>query len=79
MNKIKRFGVVMALAMFHLFANAQNSLIQDNNGVMRSNGKIYVVMTVVIVIVTGLLLYLINLDRKIARIERETSEEVISN
>lgn len=78
MNKIKRFGVVLAMAMIHLFANAQNSLIQENNEVMRSNGKIYVVMTVVIVIVTGLLLYLISLDRKISRIERETKEEELT-
>jgi len=38
---------------------------------MRSNGKIYVVVTVVLIILIGLLLYLIRLDRKITRMEKE--------
>jgi CcmD family protein len=37
---------------------------------MRSNGKIYVVVTVVLIILIGLLLYLIRLDRKISRLEK---------
>jgi divalent metal cation (Fe/Co/Zn/Cd) transporter len=75
MNKLKRIGVVLTMAMIQVFAYAQNSLIQDNNDVMKSNGKIYVVMAVVIVIVTGLLLYLVNLDRKIRIMEKESKEE----
>ena len=38
---------------------------------MRSNGKIYVVVTVVLIILIGLLLYLVRLDRKISRLEKE--------
>jgi CcmD family protein len=38
---------------------------------MRSNGKIYVVVTVVLIILLGLFLYLIRLDRKITRLEKE--------
>ncbi|MBS1562786.1 MAG: CcmD family protein [Bacteroidetes bacterium] len=38
---------------------------------MRSNGKIYVVVGVVLIILTGLFLYLIRLDRKITRLEKE--------
>jgi len=38
---------------------------------MRSNGRIYVVVAVVVVILLGLILYLIRLDRKITRIERD--------
>jgi len=36
---------------------------------MNSNGKIFVVMAVVVVIVIGLFIYLINLDRKIKKLE----------
>jgi TRAP-type C4-dicarboxylate transport system permease small subunit len=36
---------------------------------MRSNGKIYVVVAVVVFVLLGLFLYLINLDRKVRRIE----------
>ena len=38
---------------------------------LRASGKIYVVVAVVAVIVGGLLLYLISLDRKLRRLERE--------
>ena len=39
---------------------------------MRSNGKIYVVVSVILIIFTGIILYLIRLDRKITRLEKET-------
>ncbi|AYD49397.1 CcmD family protein [Arachidicoccus soli] len=38
---------------------------------MESNGKIYVVVAVVLVIIIGLFLYLFNLDRKLSRLEKE--------
>ena len=38
---------------------------------MRSDGKIYVVVAVIAVVLTGLLVYLIMLDRKIGRLEKE--------
>ena len=37
---------------------------------MRNNGKIYVVVTVVLIILIGLLLYLVRLDRKITKLEK---------
>ena len=38
--------------------------------VMRGNGKIYVVITVVSVILLGFLIALINLDRKVKKLEK---------
>lgn len=38
---------------------------------LRANGKIYVVVAVVMVIVGGLLAYLISLDRKVSKLEKE--------
>ena len=38
---------------------------------MRSEGKIYVVVLVVVIVFTGLILYAINTDRKLRRIEKE--------
>lgn len=38
---------------------------------LRASGKIYVVVAVVVVIVAGLLGYLISLDRKVSRLEKE--------
>ncbi len=37
---------------------------------LRSNGKIYVVVIVVVTILAGLILYVIRLDRKIGRMEK---------
>jgi uncharacterized membrane protein len=38
---------------------------------MRSNGRIYVVVAVVLTILLGLILYVFRLDRKIAKLEKE--------
>ncbi|MBC7866209.1 MAG: CcmD family protein [Gloeobacteraceae cyanobacterium ES-bin-316] len=38
---------------------------------MRSNGKIYIVVAVCLTILVGLFLYVISLDRKIKRLEKE--------
>ena len=37
---------------------------------MRSNGKIYVVIAVILIIFAGLIIYLIRLDRKISKLEK---------
>lgn len=39
---------------------------------MRSNGKIYVVVAVLTTIFIGIILYLIRLDRKLTKLEKET-------
>ncbi|MEN9950134.1 MAG: hypothetical protein RLZZ557_1410 [Bacteroidota bacterium] len=38
---------------------------------MRSNGKIYVVVAVLLTIMIGLILYVINVDKKITKLEKE--------
>ncbi len=42
----------------------------ESTGFMRSEGKIYVVMVVAVVILTGLILYLFRLDKKITKLEK---------
>ena len=39
---------------------------------MRANGKIYVVVAVVVTILLGLFLYLASLDKKIGRLEKQS-------
>jgi hypothetical protein len=39
---------------------------------MRSNGKIYVVVAVCLVILVGLFVYVAGLDRKIRKLEKDT-------
>ncbi len=38
--------------------------------IMRSNGKIYIVVAIVAVIFAGIIIYLISLDSKISKIEK---------
>jgi hypothetical protein len=38
---------------------------------MRSNGKIYVVVAVLLTIMIGLVLYIISVDKKISKLEKE--------
>jgi hypothetical protein len=38
---------------------------------MRSNGRIYVVVAVMLTILLGLVLYIARLDRKISKLEKE--------
>ena len=38
---------------------------------LRADGKIYVVIAVVLIILAGLFLYVANLDRKVSRLEQK--------
>lgn len=70
MQFLKRifFSTVFLFSVF--FAFAQNTASQQTD-FMNGNGKIYVVMAVVVLIVLGLFLYLFSIDRKISKIEKE--------
>jgi len=54
------------------------ALAQDNQvemaDIMRSNGKIYVVLAVILIVFFGFIFYLIHLDRKISKLEKEIKE-----
>jgi hypothetical protein len=39
---------------------------------MRSEGRIYVVVAVILTIFAGLILYLVRLDRKISKLEKQS-------
>lgn len=44
---------------------------QDKTDLMRDNGRIYVVVAVMITILLGLILYLVRLERKMSKLEKE--------
>ena len=71
MDKLKRIATVLALCILTTIARAQETA-AGSEDFMRSNGKIYVVVAVVVTIVLGLVLYLWNLDRKISKLERKS-------
>lgn len=61
------------LLFFHLAVLAQEKEEVEMADAMRQNGRIYVVVAVVITIFIGLIIYLIRLDRKITNLEKTIS------
>jgi NADH:ubiquinone oxidoreductase subunit 6 (subunit J) len=59
------FLLVCLLSSGSVFAQNESNV----ENIMRSNGKIYVVLAVCVTILVGLILYLVSIDRKIAKIE----------
>jgi CcmD family protein len=55
------------------YAQATNGETQPEN-FMTSNGKIFVVMAVVVIILIGLFIYLFTLDKKISKLEQNKKE-----
>ena len=73
MNTMKRITTAIVFAMIAVFANAQTAsgvqpIITDP---MRSHGKILVVAAVILIIMTGFFIYLVSVDKKISRLEKE--------
>jgi hypothetical protein len=61
------FLLIAGIATAQTNSNSNTSTIETT---MRSDGKIYVVMAVCITILIGFILYLISIDRKIKKIEK---------
>ena len=72
MNKIKLYFSTIFLLIGNSAIQAQTIPEQD---IMRSNGKIFVVMGVVVIILIGLFTYVNSIDRKIARLEKENQSK----
>ncbi|MBC7650671.1 MAG: CcmD family protein [Deinococcales bacterium] len=69
MDKLKRIGAIVAISFVSFYANAQTVTTQTD--IMRSNGKIFVVMAVIIIIMIGFFIYLISVDRKLSKLEKD--------
>jgi len=69
-----RLCILLFCMMVRFSVFAQDSLGSERTQMaegMRSNGKIYVVVTVLVIILTGLFMYLGRLDKKISRLEKK--------
>jgi undecaprenyl pyrophosphate phosphatase UppP len=69
--KNKLTTLLAVLLAFSAQAQEVASSNETTASVMRSNGKIYVVVAVVLTILFGLIAYVIRLDRKITKLEKE--------
>ncbi len=64
----KKMTLLFSLLFFHLFLFAQPKV--EMADAFRSNGKIFVVVAVIVTIFAGIILYLIRLDRKLTKLEK---------
>ena len=69
---MKKTLSLILLMTISLLTHAQDAEMAD---VMRSNGKIYVVVGIILIVLTGLIAYLFLLDRKITRLENKLSNK----
>jgi uncharacterized membrane protein len=68
---IYKIFFVLCFSLISFFVFAQNAV--DMADTMRSNGKIYVVIIIILTIFAGLIFYLIRIDNKITKIEKNSS------
>jgi len=45
---------------------------------LRQDGKIYVVLVVLLTVLGGILLYLITLDRKVSKLEKQLKDDLVN-
>ena len=67
MKRVINYLFCLALLMTSQLASAQQPAMADG---LRSEGKIYVVVAIIMIVVIGLLVYLFFLDRKVSRLEK---------
>lgn len=66
------------LSIFILIFSVGTTIAQETvemADIFRSNGKIYVVVAVLSIILIGIFLYLISMDRKVKKIEKEVLDK----
>ena len=71
-KKAFSFCCTFMLLLISLFADAQQQDTEKGpiNEFFRSNDKIYVIVGVLLIIFTGIIIFLISLERKISRLEQ---------
>jgi K+-transporting ATPase A subunit len=65
---MKKFYILIAFIFSLVTVNAQSPAMADT---MRSEGKIYVVVAILVIILLGLIAFVALTDRKVSRIEKQ--------
>jgi len=66
------FALMLLLSSVQLFAQSNDVEMAD---ALRSNGKIYVVVICIVIILVGLLIYLFSMDKRLKKIEKKSSDK----
>lgn len=72
MQKAVKFLLIAWLVVMSVPVVAQQVEMADT---MRSNGKIYVVVAIILIVLVGLIAYLFMLDRKVRKLEKRLKNE----
>ena len=67
---MKRYLFLLGLLLFQLVSFAQERPQVQMADLMRDNGKIYVVVAVILTIFAMIVIYLVRIDRKLSKIEK---------
>ncbi|CAN5838846.1 hypothetical protein BH11BAC7_BH11BAC7_27790 [soil metagenome] len=70
-NYLPRFTLITLLMLSSVMMNAQSSLDEKIFTQLRGHASFNVVFIIIAVIFTGLIVTLIRIDRKVARLEKE--------
>ncbi|MBK0379002.1 CcmD family protein [Mucilaginibacter segetis] len=68
---MRKLTLLILLLCCFFGAFAQQTQTVEMADVMRSSGKIYVVIAVIAIIFAGIAIYLFSIDRRLKRIEKE--------
>ena len=64
----------IAAFLISFVANAQNTLQPEMADKFREEGKIYIVVLIIVIILSGLFFYLFSLDKKISNLEEQVKK-----
>lgn len=70
MKTLKKISLLLMIMMTSTIIFAQDKKVEMADK-MRDNGRIYVVVAVVLTILIGLILYVVRLDKKMTKLEKE--------
>lgn len=68
---MKKLVSVVIMLLCFVAVKAQNGQPVEMADKMRSEGKIYVVIGTIVIVFTGLAIYLFSIDRRLKKIEQE--------
>jgi hypothetical protein len=70
-----KFSITLLVLLISSFAGMAQQADIEMADQFRADGKIYVVIAVVLLILVGLFIYLFNLSNKITRLEKEITKK----
>lgn len=73
MKNSAKLLLTLAFAMVSTFSHAQDAAMADG---LRSEGKIYVVVLIIMIVLFGLIAYLFLMDRKLNKLEQQVKEKL---